>query len=207
MFMTPFPSPTMKRRLLCLLAVPFVLSHCTPLDESGGAGSTGPASTGLPPGHEPYDGPHGSTYDLGMQHGRADGASGKSRQPSRHYGTFPATQTDAFNRGYQAAYTMATRPGGTTAPPASAPLTPVKGSGTVTLREGSRTVAVCATAMPNVETVRFVNGQQQIAVKSRAAHGPATVQLFNTRTGVEEGRVMAYEIRGGQPAWAAGMGE
>ena len=44
-------------------------------------------------------------------------------------------------------------------------------------------------------------------VKSRGNHGPATVQLFNSRTGAEPGRVMAYDMRGGNPAWAAGMGE
>jgi hypothetical protein len=33
------------------------------------------------------------------------------------------------------------------------------------------------------------------------------VQLFDSRTGTEKGRVMAYDIRSGQPAWAAGMGE
>jgi hypothetical protein len=58
-----------------------------------------------------------------------------------------------------------------------------------------------------VEETRFINEQQQIVVKTRGNHGPATVQLFNARTGKEEGRVMAFEIKKGKPAWAAGMGE
>ncbi len=186
-----------------LLATPFLFCHCTPIDDTGGAGLA--PITGLPPGHQPYDGPHQGTYDLGMSHGRADGSTGKSRQPRRHYGTFPATQTDAFNRGYQAGYSLALQPGG--APAAGGALTPVKGLGNVSLKEGGRTVAVCQTAMPRVETVRFVNGQRQIVVKSRGNHGPATVQLFDSRSGMEEGRVMAHEIRNGQPPWAAGMGE
>jgi len=82
-----------------------------------------------------------------------------------------------------------------------------RGMGTVTILDGFQTVAICYTASPNVENTRFINGQQQIVVKSRGNHGPATVQLFDTRTGQQEGRVMAYEVRGGYPAWAAGMGE
>ncbi len=87
------------------------------------------------------------------------------------------------------------------------PLTAAAGMGSVTIREGARTVAVCYTALPNVEETRFINEQEQIVVKSRGNHGPATVQLFNSRTGSQQGRVMAYEIRGGYPAWAASMGE
>ena len=193
----------MNLRPLILLAAPLVLSHCTPLDEGGTMGRAG--TTGLPPGHQPYKGPHRGTYDLGMQQGKADGSSKKSRQPSRHYGTFPATQTEAFNRGYQAGYTLAKQGGATPAPGGT--LTPVKGVSNVQLRRGGQTVAVCQTAMPKVETVRFIDGQRQIVVKSRGSHGPATVQLFDCSTGLEKDRVMAYEIRNGNPSWAAGMGE
>lgn len=73
--------------------------------------------------------------------------------------------------------------------------------------EGSRQVSTCTTASPNVEETRFITEQQQIVVKSRGNHGPATVQLFDTRTGREQGRVMAYEVKNGQPSWATGMGE
>jgi hypothetical protein len=193
----------MNLRPLILLALPLVLSHCTPIDDGGM--TSGSTATGLPPGHQPYKGPYRGTYDLGMQQGKADGASDKSRQPSRHYGTFPATQTDAFNRGYQAGYTLAKQTG--TGPVAGGALTPVKGVGNVALRRNGQTVAVCQTAMPKVETMRFIDGQRKIVVKSRGNHGPATVQLFNCATGLEEARVMAYEILNGQPAWASGMGE
>ena len=87
------------------------------------------------------------------------------------------------------------------------PLTAATTPGAVIIREGARTVTSFGTAMPVVEETRFINEQEQIVVKSRGNHGPATVQLFNSRNGAEQGRVMAYEIRGGQPAWAAGMGE
>ena len=81
------------------------------------------------------------------------------------------------------------------------------GQGSVTILEGPRRVSTCYTASPNVENSRFINEQQQIVVKSRGNHGPATVQLFDTSTGRQQGRVMAYEVRGGYPSWAAGMGE
>jgi hypothetical protein len=94
-----------------------------------------------------------------------------------------------------------------TAPAYGQPLTATQAVGSVTIREGDRVVATCYTASPNVEQTRFINEQQQIVVKSRGNHGPATVQLFNSRTGSQEGSVMAYEVRNGFPAWAAGMGE
>jgi len=87
------------------------------------------------------------------------------------------------------------------------PLTASRSSGQVVIMEGSQKVATCSTASPNVEETRFINEQEQIVVKSRGNHGPATVQLFNSRTGAQEAKVMAYDIRGGQPAWASGMGE
>jgi hypothetical protein len=59
----------------------------------------------------------------------------------------------------------------------------------------------------DVEQTRWASEQEQIVVKSRGNHGPATVQLFSSRTGADLGRVQAYEIRDGQPGWVAGMGE
>jgi hypothetical protein len=45
----------------------------------------------------------------------------------------------------------------------------------------------------------------EMVVKFRARHGPAVMQLFDTRTGAERDAVMARKIRNGQPAWAAGL--
>jgi len=87
------------------------------------------------------------------------------------------------------------------------PLTSVNGQGTVIIMEGTRTVSTLRTASPNIEQTRFISEQNQIVVKSRGNHGPATVQLFNTRSGREEGTVMAYELANGGPAWAAGMAD
>lgn len=100
----------------------------------------------------------------------------------------------------------ATQPPGS-APAFGQPLTAVRGKGTVTIMEGSRTVSTLSTASPNIEQTRWVSEQEQIVVKSRGNHGPATVQLFNSRTGRQEGTVMAYELANGGPTWAAGMAD
>jgi hypothetical protein len=86
-------------------------------------------------------------------------------------------------------------------------LTSVNGQGTVVIMEGSRRLSVCRTASPNIEQTRWHRGQEQIVVKSRGNHGPATVQLFDTRSGRQLGSVMAYEIANGGPGWARGMGD
>lgn len=93
------------------------------------------------------------------------------------------------------------------APANGQPLTATKGPGTVTIKEGDKVLATIQTASPNVEETRWHAEQEQIVVKSRGNHGPATVQLFNSRDGKEIARIKAYEIRDNQPAWAAGMGE
>jgi hypothetical protein len=94
-----------------------------------------------------------------------------------------------------------------TSPSYGQPLTAVRGPGRVSIMEGSRTVSTIYTASPNIEQTRWVNEQEQIVVKSRGNHGPATVQLFNTRSGRQEGTVMAYELANGGPTWAAGMAD
>lgn len=91
--------------------------------------------------------------------------------------------------------------------PYGQPLTAVNQQGAVVIMEGRRQVAVCKTACPNIEQTRFINEQNQIVIKSRANHGPATVQLFNTHTGRQEGSIPAYELSQGGPSWAAGMAD
>ena len=86
------------------------------------------------------------------------------------------------------------------------PLTVETGEGSVTIREGSRVLTSFRTAAPNVEQTRWYAEQEQIIVKSRGNHGPATVELFNSRTGAKLGTVMAYEAANG-PDWAGSMAE
>lgn len=87
-----------------------------------------------------------------------------------------------------------------------APLTAEKGAGSVTIREGGRVLTSFRTAGPNVEQTRWYAEQEQIVVKSRGNHGPATVELFNSRNGRKLGTVMAYQASNG-PAWARSMAE
>lgn len=94
-----------------------------------------------------------------------------------------------------------------TAPAYGQPLTATTGLGSVTIREGNRTVSSFGTASPNVEEIRWNQEQEQIVVKSRGNHGPATVELFESRSGRKLGAVMAYELTQGGPAWAKGMAE
>ena len=93
------------------------------------------------------------------------------------------------------------------APGIAPALTAEASTGSILIREGGRVVSSFRTAAPYVEQTRWMDNQEQIVVKSRGSHGPATVQLFQSRTGRELGRVMAYDVRGGQPAWAASMAE
>ena len=86
-------------------------------------------------------------------------------------------------------------------------LTTVNGQGSVTVLQGTTKLRSYKTASPNIEETRFVDNERQLVVKSRGNHGPATVQLFDLASGAEKGRVMAYEIKDGNPDWAAGMGE
>lgn len=86
------------------------------------------------------------------------------------------------------------------------PLTAQTGPGSVTIREGSRVLTSFRTAAPNVEQTRWYSEQEKIVVKSRGNHGPATIELFNSRTGAKLGTIMAYEAANG-PAWARSMAE
>jgi hypothetical protein len=147
-----------------------------------------------------------SAYRTGYTRGRSDGQSGKSRDLRRYaYEYTPATQSK-FAEGYGAAYVNYTRnnvhgdhPQGYGRKTASV------GQGQVQIMEGGRVVSTLRTASPNVETHQFTSGQSQMVVKSRGNHGPATVELFDTQTGVLRDKVLAFAIENGQPSWARGM--
>jgi hypothetical protein len=86
-------------------------------------------------------------------------------------------------------------------------LTADKGSGSVTIRDNGQYVTTLRTAHPNVEETRWHKDKSEIAVKSRGNHGPATIQLFDSRSGRQLDSVKAYNVTSGGPGWAAGMGE
>lgn len=150
-----------------------------------------------------------SAYELGKSKGFEDGVNGLSRTPTRHEVLYSEADRADFFRGYEDGYNAGIKPGAKLPKEHSygQPLTTVNSQGAATIMEGKRKVAVCHTASPNIEETKFINEQRQIVVKSRGNHGPATVELFDSFTGKQKGRVMAYEIRDGEPSWAAGMGE
>jgi hypothetical protein len=72
------------------------------------------------------------------------------------------------------------------------------------LRRGM-TVCIIRTRFPKVEDWKLVNGNTEIVVKSRGDHGPAAVEIFDTRTGILKGKTMSNAIVDGEPAWALGF--
>lgn len=91
--------------------------------------------------------------------------------------------------------------------PTPVPQQPLRASveqGQIRLTRDGRSVAVCRTAMANVERWAFVNGGSQIIVKSRGNHGPAMVELFDTATGTLRDKVLASAIRRSDARWARG---
>lgn len=79
------------------------------------------------------------------------------------------------------------------------------GQGQVRLTRGGATIAVLRTAMANVEKWKLIDDDKSIVVKSRGNHGPATVERFDTRTGVLKDKILSFAIEDGRPSWAKGM--
>jgi len=155
-----------------------------------------------------YEGPHPATYELGVEKGRADGRTGMSRRPDRYSVSYPAAEVEAFKSGYEAGYNEGIKPGNASGQPVyGQPLAAEIGEGEVKIFEGDRQVSVCQTGCPFVEKTKFINEQQQIVIKSRGAHGPATIELYDTANGKMKAQIMAYDALDGDPAWAAGMGD
>lgn len=119
---------------------------------------------------------------------------------------FPLTQCIVLDENGNSVEGSATQFPGNAPGHGGGPMTAEKGPGSVTIRENGRFVTSIRTAMPHVEETRWHKDKRQIAVKSRGNHGPATIQLFDSRSGRQLGRVMAYEAANG-PGWARGMAE
>ncbi len=75
----------------------------------------------------------------------------------------------------------------------------------VRLLRGGMTICLIRTELPKVERWEIINRNTEIVIKSRGERGPAAVELFDTRTGIPKGKVMAYAIHNGQPEWAQGF--
>jgi hypothetical protein len=77
--------------------------------------------------------------------------------------------------------------------------------GEVVVKQGLEKMCIVKTQLPFVEETRFLNwqGKQCLAVKSRARHGPAALELFDAHTGALVDKIMAFAIENDKPAWAA----
>ena len=82
----------------------------------------------------------------------------------------------------------------------------VEEAGVRLLRSGM-TMCLIRTESPRIEDWRLINGNTEIVVKSRGNPGLATVERFDTRTGIRKDRIVAVEIKDGQPDWAVGFEE
>lgn len=163
-------------------------------------------------------------YNHGYRAGKTDALQQRDHNLSRHRSEFNTVSRAVFKNGYNTAYRnymphhttsyqpnnyspdysrrdYQSRPNKGNAGPIEASV----GQGSITITQGGRKLSRITTASPNIEKHHFIHGKKQIVIKSRGNHGPATVQLFDTKTGVLKGKVLAYAIEHGQPAWARGM--
>jgi hypothetical protein len=166
---------------------------------------------------------HRVAYNKGYEMGRSDAKRDLSNNYRRYNFKFTGETANPFKRGYEVAYRnymphytssyqrdnysqayshqdyRARETQGTGNYRAEV----VQGG--VRITQNGQQVSFLRTASPNVERQHFINNKKQIVVKSRGNHGPATVELFDAKTGVLKDKVLAYAIRHGQPAWARGM--
>ena len=89
----------------------------------------------------------------------------------------------------------------------SSPYQGRKIQGGLVIMRGDSTVSTIRTVMPNVEEWKFINNGRSVVAKSRASHGPAAVEMFDSATGALQDKVLAFAIKNGQPAWAAEYAE
>ena len=162
-----------------------------------------------PAGYAPannYAADQQATYRAGYGYGRADGQVGKSQNFGRYNYEYNSSTKSKFSEGYQAGYTNYTHNNvyGNHSH-GYGPMTASVGQSQVQVMQNGQVVSTLRTASPNVESHHFTSGQSQMVVKSRGNHGPATVELFDTKTGVLRDKILAFAIENGQPAWARGM--
>jgi hypothetical protein len=80
-------------------------------------------------------------------------------------------------------------------------------AGGIEIWEDGKPVSRIRGAQPVIERWAFVKNGRQIIVKSRGAEGPATIELFDSRTAIRRDTIPADQVIDGRPAWAAGLAE
>lgn len=176
-----------------------------------------------PSGYYPYAPPPGGqnaastnrhAYEVGFRVGQDDFNHGHSKHFTHHEELYDKDTRDSFAHGYDDGYDRARdrknatpRPTAAAAPQAPAAITAKAVQGGVEIRQGNQVIVRIKSALPNVEKTQFINEKRLIVVKSRGNHGPASVELFDTRTGVLRDKILAFAIKGGRPTWAAGFAD
>ncbi|MCB1076244.1 MAG: hypothetical protein KDM64_00325 [Verrucomicrobiae bacterium] len=171
-----------------------------------------------PSGYYPYSAPpqgqsdavrQRHAYEVGFRVGQDDFNHGHSKHFTHHEDLFDGDTKDSFAHGYEEGYDKARAHQQTVAKPSSSPSSSGGGitsrtvQGGVEILVGGKVTTRIKSALPNVEKTKLINDGHLIVVKSRGDHGPAELQLFDTRTGVLKDKVMAFAVQGGRPTWAA----
>ena len=146
-------------------------------------------------------------YETGFRVGQDDFRGGHAKHYSHHAKLYSKETQHDFALGYERGYDKARARSRSGQASEQGAVRVSVGQGRVSILKGNQVVSTIRTAAPNVEQYHFTNGVLQIVVKSRGNHGPATVELFDTKTGTLRGKVLAFAIRNGQPSWAKGMAE
>ena len=188
--------------ILSALAPLLVLPSC--VVETGSGGPAYNPSSYAPANN--YEAPLQAIYNQGYSSGKSDATQGRPSNSAAYTASYDFSGKVKFIEGYNNAYRNYSRhdinPGH---PQGYGAMTAEVGQGQVTIMQGGQVVSTLRTAMPNVEEHHFTSGQQQMVVKSRGNHGPATVELFDVRDGTLRDKVLAFAIQNGQPEWARGM--
>lgn len=189
------------KRIACaaLAALTFAALPSCVIDATGSGPSYDPISSGP---QNSWDETKQDAYRDGYRWGKIDAQGGLPLNFQSHNSKYSSLTKESFGQGYRDAYRNYSRHNPHQGQGA---LSAVAVPGQVRIMRSGQVVTMISPASPNIEAHHFTNGQQQIVVKSRGSHGPATVQLFDTKTGALKGQVMAYAIQNGQPAWARGM--
>lgn len=194
----------MKKLAITLSAIaPLLLLPSCVVETGSGGPVYNPSSYGLA---SSYKAPLQAIYNQGYSSGKSDASQGRPLNAVAYTSSYDFAGKVKFIEGYNSGYRNYSRPDVNPGHPQGyGAMTAEVGQGQVTIMQGGKVVSTLRTAAQNVEEHHFRSGQRQMVVKSRGNHGPATVELFDVRTGTLRDKVLAYAIQNGQPEWARGM--
>ena len=194
----------MKKLTIVLPALAPVFLLCSCVVETGGS-STGYNPSSYAPANS-YNNTMQEAYNQGYSAGKSDAIHARPSNSAAHTSSYNFSGKVKFIEGYNSGYRNYTRhdvnPGHQQGHGA---MTAEVGQRHITIKQDGQLISKLRSAAPNIEKHHFTSGQRQMVIKSRGNHGPATVELFDVRTGILRDKVLAFAIKNGQPAWARGM--